>query len=256
MRFLTALLALVSATAAFAKLETKMIEYKEGETVLEGYLARDTKFKGVRPGVLVVHAWMGLDEYAKSRANQLAGLGYVAFVADIYGKGVRPTSMEEAAKTSGSFKANNALWRARAAAAFDTLKAQKNVDLKKLAAIGYCFGGSTVLEMARAGTQLNGVVSFHGNFATKMPAKEGDIKTKVLALHGANDPFIKPEEYEGFLKEMIGSKADWQMVSYGNTVHSFTDPGAGNEPSKGFAYQPESDKRSWEAMKTFFKEIF
>jgi dienelactone hydrolase len=249
------LLATLVATNAWAKLETKVIEYKEGETVLEGYLARDTKFKGPRPGVLVVHAWMGLDDYAKRRAHQLAELGYVAFVADIYGKGVRPASMEEAAKTSGIYKANHQLWRARALAGFETLKAQKNVKLDKLAAIGYCFGGSTVLEMARAGTKLNGVVSFHGNFATKMPAKADSLQTKILVLHGANDPFVKEDEYEDFIEEMIKSKADWQMVSYGNTVHSFTDPGAGNDPSKGFAYHAESDKRSWEAMKTFFKEI-
>ncbi len=250
------LLAMVVSLSAQAKLKTQTIEYKQGDTVLEGYLAYDTKFPGKRPAVMVVHAWMGLDDYAKRRANELAALGYIAFAADIYGKGVRPGSMEEAAKTSGSYKANNELWRARALAGFETLKAQKNVNAEKLAALGYCFGGSTVLEMARAGVKLNGVVSFHGNFATKMPAKEGSIQTKVLVLHGANDPFIKEDEYEDFIEEMQKSKADWQMVSYGNTVHSFTDPGAGNDPSKGFAYQPESDKRSWEAMKVFFKEIF
>jgi len=255
MKLLVALCVLFTAQA-WAKLESKLIEYKEGDTVLEGYLVHDTKFKGARPAVLVVHAWMGLNDYAKRRANQLAELGYIAFAADIYGKGVRPTSMEEAAKTSGSYKANNQLWRARALAGLATLKAQKNVKQDKIAAIGYCFGGSTVLEIARAGTKLNGVVSFHGNFATKMPAKEGEIQTKILALHGANDPFIKKEEYDAFLTEMIGSKADWQMVSYSNTVHSFTELEAGNDPSKGFAYQAESDRRSWEAMKTFFKEIF
>lgn len=245
------------SSAAFAKVETKVIEYKEGETVLEGYLAYDTKFKGPRPGVLVVHEWMGLDGYAKSRAEQLAKLGYIAFAADIFGKGVRPTTMEDAAKTSGSYKANPQLWRARAVASLETLKAQKNVDNKKIAAIGYCFGGSTVLEFARAGTELNGVVSFHGNFATKLPVKgPGIVKTKVLVLHGANDPFVKEDEYEDFIEEMQKSKADWQMISYGNAVHKFSNPEAGNDPSKGFAYDKSADERSWAAMQAFFKEIF
>ncbi len=256
MRYL--IMALITlSSAAFAKIETKVIEYKEGNTTLEGYLAYDTKFKGPRPGVLVVHEWMGLDGYAKSRAEQLAKLGYVAFAADIFGKGVRPTTMEDAAKTSGSYKANPELWRARAVAGLETLKAQKNVDGKKIAAIGYCFGGSTVLEFARAGTELNGVVSFHGNFATKLPVKgPGIVKTKVLVLHGANDPFVKEDEYEDFIEEMQKSKADWQMISYGNAVHKFSNPEAGNDPSKGFAYDKSADERSWAAMQAFFKEIF
>jgi dienelactone hydrolase len=256
MRYL--ILALITlSSAAFAKLETKVVEYKEGDVTLEGYLAYDTKFKGPRPGVLVVHEWMGLDGYAKSRTEQLAKLGYIAFAADIFGKGVRPSTMDEAAKISSGYKANPELWRARAVASLETLKAQKNVDGKKIAAIGYCFGGSTVLEFARAGTELNGVVSFHGNFATKLPVKgPGIVKTKVLVLHGANDPFVKQDEYEDFIEEMQKSKADWQMISYGNAVHKFSNPEAGNDPSKGFAYDKSTDERSWAAMQTFFKEIF
>lgn len=256
MRYLVMAL-LTLSSAAFAKLETKVIEYKQGDVTLEGYLAYDTKFKGPRPGVLVVHEWMGLDGYVKSRAEQLAKLGYVAFAADIYGKGVRPTTMEDAAKTSSSYKANPELWRARAVAGLETLKAQKNVDGKKIAGIGYCFGGSTVLELARAGVELNGVVSFHGNFATKLPVKgPGVVKTKVLVLHGANDPFVKEDEYEDFIEEMQKSKADWQMISYGNAVHKFSNPDAGNDPSLGFAYDKSADQRSWSAMESFFKEIF
>ncbi len=256
MKLLILALTLMSATA-MAKVETKVIEYKEGDVTLEGYLAYDTKFKGPRPGVLVVHEWMGLDGYAKSRTEQLAKLGYIAFAADIFGKGVRPATMDEAAKVSSGYKANPELWRARAVASLATLKAQKNVDGKKIAAIGYCFGGSTVLEFARAGTELNGVVSFHGNFATKLPLKgPGIVKTKVLVLHGANDPFVKQDEYEDFIEEMQKSKADWQMISYGNAVHKFSNPEAGNDPSKGFAYDKSADERSWAAMQTFFKEIF
>jgi len=246
---------LLTVPTVFAKLQSRTVEYQQGDAVLEGYLAYDDKFKGARPGVMVVHEWNGIEDYTRSRADQLAALGYVAFAADIYGKGMRPVSMEDAAKTSGKYKADPLLWHARALAGLDTLKAQKNVDGGKIAAIGYCFGGSTVLELARAGAALNGVVSFHGNFATKNPAKVGAVKTKILVLHGANDPFVKEDEYEDFVEEMIASKADWQMVSYGNAVHKFSNPHAGNEPTKGFAYDRSADQRSWEAMKTFFKEV-
>ncbi len=245
----------LTVPSAFAKLQSRTIEYKQGDTVLEGYLAWDDKYKGSRPAVMVVHEWNGIDDYIRARTDQLAGLGYVAFAADIYGKGVRPTSMEDAAKTSSLYKADPKLWHARAVAGLETLKAQRNVHKAKVAAIGYCFGGSTVLELARVGTELNGVVSFHGNFATKNEAKPGAIRTKILVLHGANDPFVKEEEYEDFVEEMIKSKADWQMVSYGNAVHKFSNPHAGNEPAKGYAYDASADQRSWEAMKAFFKEV-
>ena len=255
MRFLIVAVAIYS-TGIFAALKTQMVDYKDGDVALQGYLAYDTKFKGSRPAVLVVHEWMGLDAYAKKRTDMLASLGYIAFAADIYGKGVFPKSSEEAMKVSGDWKANPMLLRTRAQAAINTLIAQKNVNAKKIAAIGYCFGGTTVLELARAGTEIQGVVSFHGGLGSKAAAKlEGTIKTKVLVLHGADDPFVKADEVEGFVEEMQKTKANWELVSYGNSVHKFTTPEAGNDPSKGFAYNEQSDKRSWEAMKAFFKEI-
>ena len=249
------LFSLSLSLSATAKLWTQSVEYKQGDTVLEGHLAWDDKFKGPRPAVMVVHEWNGIEEYTRNRTEQLAKLGYIAFAADIYGKGVRPSEMSEAAKVSGGFKADNALWRARAQAGLETLKAQKNVDQKKVAAIGYCFGGSTVLEMARAGMELNGVVSFHGNFATKKPAQKDSVKTKILVLHGANDPFVSEDELEDFVEEMQKSGADWQMVSYGKAVHKFSNPHAGSDPSKGFAYDKSADERSWQAMQAFFKEV-
>lgn len=251
------LITLLLSFSAFAKLQTKTIEYKQSDTILEGYLAWDDTYKSARPGVMVVHEWNGIEAYTRSRTEQLAMLGYVAFAADIYGKGIRPVSMDEAGKTSGKYKSDPTLWHARALAGLETLKAQKGVDQKKIAAIGYCFGGSTVLEMARIGTELSGVVSFHGNFATKNEIKNaGKVKTRILVLHGAADPFVKEDEFEDFLKEMGTSKADWQLVSYGNAVHKFSNPDAGNDPSKGFAYDKMADARSWTAMQNFFKEIF
>lgn len=247
---------LLLSTAASAVLKTQMVDYKDGDVALQGYLAYDTKFKGPRPGVLVVHEWMGLDAYAKKRADMLAQLGYVAFAADIYGKGVFPKAMEEAAKVSGDWKANPEAFRARVQAAVATLSAQKGVNAKKLAAIGYCFGGTAVLELARAGSDIQGVVSFHGALATKKAVKTpGVIKTKVLVFNGADDPFVKPDEVASFTEEMQQAKANWELVNYGNSVHKFTNPEAGDNPSLGWAYNEQSDKRSWEAMKAFFKEV-
>lgn len=257
MRFsfpLLALSLLFAGEAAFAKVVTRTVEYKEGNTVLEGFLAEPANFKGKAPGVLVVHEWKGLGPYAKKRAEQLAELGYVAFAADIYGKGVRPESMEDAAKTSGIYKGDRPLLRRRVRAAFDELRKQKNVDTAKIDAIGYCFGGTTVLELARSGAELNGVISFHGGLDTPTPADAKNIHAKVLVLHGADDTFVPAKDVNAFEDEMRKGNVDWQLVKYSKAVHSFTVPDAGNDPSKGMAYNEEADHRSWEAMKVFFKE--
>ncbi|HEY3309856.1 MAG TPA: dienelactone hydrolase family protein [Desulfuromonadaceae bacterium] len=251
------LLAVLSlAINAEAAVKTKYIEYKQGNTILEGYLAWDNAKTGKRPGVLVVHEWTGLGPYVQKRAEMLAGLGYVAFAADIYGKGIRPASQAEAAKIATIYKDDRSLMRARARAALDTLKAQQNVDQKRLAAIGYCFGGTTVLELARDGADIKGVASFHGGLSTPKPEDARNIKAKVLAMHGADDPFVKPDEVTTFQQEMRAAKVDWQFITYGNAVHSFTNPEAGTENSKGAAYNEKADLRSWEAMKQFFAEIF
>jgi dienelactone hydrolase len=249
-------LVLALAASAHAKVKTQLVEYKQGDAVLEGYLAYDDALKGKRPGVLVVHAWMGLDDNARHRAEMLAQLGYVAFAADIYGKGIRPTDPKEAGALAGKYKADRALLRARVNAGYDTLLKDPHVDATKTAAIGYCFGGTTVIELARSGTTVAGVVSFHGGLDSPTPADGKNIKARVLALHGAADKFEKPDDFTAFQKELTDAGVDWQLVEYGGAAHCFTDRGAGNNPASGCAYDAKADARSWAAMRDFFDELF
>jgi dienelactone hydrolase len=245
------------ATNAQARLVTKTVEYRQGETVLEGYLAYDDAVKGKRPGVLVIHEWKGLGPYEKARADQLAALGYVAFAADIYGKGVRPATPELASAEAGKYRgADRSLMRARAAAGLEKLASFDEVDPDRLAVIGYCFGGTAALELARSGAKLKGAVSFHGGLDTPIPADALKIRGKVLVLHGADDPHVPPEKVASFQQEMRMAKVDWQMIYYGGAVHSFSNINSGNDPSKGAAYNEKADRRSWDAMKQFFVEIF
>jgi dienelactone hydrolase len=249
-------LALAGTVSVHAKLVTGPVEYKQGDATLEGYLVYDDAITGARPGVLVVHQWLGLTGYEKQRAEQLASLGYVAFCADIYGKGIRPQNTTDAGIEATKYKSDRTLLRARVNAALDVLKKNKLVDTKRVAAIGYCFGGTTVLELARSGADIAGVVSFHGGLDSPTPADGKNIKCKVLACHGADDPFEKPEDLAAFEKELRDAKVDWRLIKYGGAVHSFTQPMAGNDNSKGAAYNEKADKRSWQDMKDFFAEIF
>jgi dienelactone hydrolase len=249
------LLAALSVTA-HAKIKTQLVEYKQGDAVLEGYLSYDDATKGKRPGVLVVHAWMGLDDNARKRADMLAGLGYVAFAVDLYGKGVRPKSPDEAGKLAGKYKADRKLLRDRVNAGFAELLKQPNVDAQKTAAIGFCFGGTTALELARSGAAVQGVVTFHGGLDSPTPADGKNIKAKLLVLHGAADPHEAPADFAAFHKELADAKVDWQLIEYGGAVHCFTDQTAGTDPAKGCAYDPQADARSWAAMRAFFDEIF
>ncbi len=236
-------------------IKTQLIEYRQGDTVCEGYLAYDDAKPGKRPGVLVAHEWNGCQEYMHKRSEMLAELGYVAFALDIFGKGVRAKTFPECEQISAPYYKDRALTRARAQAGLDVLKSQPNVDTSKVAAIGYCFGGIVVLELARSGADVAGVVSFHGQLSTPNPADAKNIKGKVLVLHGAIDPVVSPEEVATFQKEMEDAKVDWQFVSYGGAVHTFTN---WNLPTTGLpaAYNEKADKRSWVAMKDFFAEIF
>ncbi len=243
-------------TLAFAELQTETVDYKQDGAVLEGYLAQKPDINKKVPGVLVVPDWMGLSDHYKDIANKLAEMGYVAFVADIYGKGVRPTNSQEAAALANKYKGDRKLMRDRINAGLAQLKTYKDVDPKRIAAIGYCFGGTTVLELARSGADIAGVVSFHGGLETPHPEDAKNIKAKVIALHGADDPYVPPEEVAKFMDEMRKAKVDWQMVFYGANVHAFTAPAAGTDKSKGAAYDANADKRSWEHMKLFFTEIF
>jgi dienelactone hydrolase len=235
--------------------EGETVLYKHGETALEGYLAYDADLPEKRPGVLVVHEWKGLGEYAKRRARELAGLGYVALAADMYGQNVRPVTHEEAAAQAGLYKSDRALMRARIGSALDVLKEHPLVEPSKIGAIGYCFGGTTVLELARSGADVKGVVSFHGSLATPDPQDAKNIKGKVLVAHGAEDSFVNAE-VEAFKKEMADAGVDLRFESYAGAVHSFTVPEAGNDPSSGVAYHAEADRRSWESMKAFLAEAF
>lgn len=241
---------------ARAEMKTETVAYKAGETACEGVLVYAAAAKSKRPAVLVVHDWMGVSGETKRRAEMLAGLGYVAFCADVYGKDTRPKDRQEAGAAAGKIKKDRDLMLARLNAALETLLKNENVDPKRVAAIGYCFGGTCALELARSGADLAGVVSFHGGLGTTVPAKEGQLKAKVLALNGADDPSSGPDAVNAFEKEMREAKADWQCVAYGGAVHAFTNPAAGNDNSKGAAYNDKADKRSWEAMKQFFDEVF
>ena len=258
MRTMAMAMAILAGTSgvAAAAVKTQVVEYQQGDTTLEGYLAWDDAIQGKRPGVLVVHEWTGLGDYAKGRARQLAEMGYLAFAADIYGKGVRPRAPQEAGAESGKYKRDRKLMWARVQASLALLLANPMCDPKRVAAIGYCFGGTCVLELARSGAGIAGVVSFHGGLDTPMPDGAKQIKCKVLVLHGGDDPHVPVKDVEAFENEMRAGGVDWQLVVYGGAVHAFTNPAAGNDKSRGAAYDEKADRRSWEAMKVFFAEIF
>ncbi len=243
-------------TGKTLKLHTETLDYKQGDATLEGYLAFDQARKGKLPGVLVVHDWMGQGKFSKAKADALAEMGYVALSVDIYGKGVRPTGPKEAGEQATKYKNDRTLLRARINAALDELRKQPNVDPKRIAAIGYCFGGTTVLELARSGADVAGVVSFHGGLDTPTPADAKNIKCKVLVLHGADDPHVPLKDVTAFEDEMRKGNVDWQLIKYADSVHAFTNLEAGSDKSKGVAYNAKADHRSWEAMKQFFAEIF
>jgi dienelactone hydrolase len=246
---------LLGAISSRGAIQSQTVDYKQGDTTLEGVLVWDDSVSGPRPGVLVVHQWLGLTDYEKHRAEMLAKLGYVAFCADIYGKDARPKDVSEAGSMSTKYKSDRALLRQRVNAGLDELKKSDLVDTKRVAAIGYCFGGTTVIELARSGADLSGVVSFHGGLDSPTPGDGKNIKCPILACHGADDPFEKSEDLAAFEKEMRDAKVDWRLIKYGGAVHSFTQPNPGFS-NPGAQYNERADRRSWEDMKMFFAEIF
>ncbi|MHB9073926.1 MAG: dienelactone hydrolase family protein [Desulfobaccales bacterium] len=248
-------LTLLTATEVQAKLVTKTVEYTQDGTMMRGFLAYDDAAPGKRPGVLVVHEWWGLNDFVKQIAEKLAGLGYVALAADMYGNGHTTTDRAEAAKLA-SLRENPQLLRARVTAALKALTTSPHVDPKRLAAIGYCFGGTTVLELAYSGADLAGVVSFHGGLPKTTPADLKRIKAAILVLHGADDPHVTAADIAAFEQAMRQAKADWQMVWFGGAVHGFANPANGNNPASGVAYDARAACRSWKYMQDFFKEIF
>jgi dienelactone hydrolase len=251
-----ALIGVLHTGNARAEIKTEVVEYNQGDTALEGFLAYDDAVQGKRPAILVAHTWTGVSDFIRTRSTELAKMGYVVFAPDIYGKGVRPKPPVETRQEMGKYTGNRPLLRSRVHAGLDVLRANPMTDTGKVLAIGFCFGGTTVLELARTGADVLGVVSFHGGpLDSPTPDDARNIKGRVLVLHGADDPNVPASQVTAFEKEMRDAKVDWQLVAYGNTVHSFTDPAAGNDNSKGAAYNEKADKRSWIAMQDFFKEI-
>lgn len=247
------LLSLLVSGTAFAKVKTSIIEYKSGEQTFEGVLVQDTSIKGNKPGIMVVHNWMGITAETEAKAIEMAKLGYVVFAGDIYGKGIRPKDAKEAGELAGKYKADIKTLRERANLAIETLKKQKGVDTSKIFVAGYCFGGTTAIEVARSGADILGAISFHGGLTPSSDDK--NIKGSLLINHGAIDPFIAKADLEGFVKGMNDAKVDYQFISYSGAVHSFTEKAAGDDISKGAAYNADADKRSWIAMKDFLTEL-
>lgn len=241
-------------TLAAAVVE-RSLEYKSGDVLCEGWQAHDDAVKGRRPGVLIVHQWTGVSDHEKEAARKLAALGYNVLVADIYGKGVRPQP-PAAGKEAGKYKADRALLRSRVNAGLEALAGHELTDRSRLAATGYCFGGTTVIELARSGAKVKGVVSFHGGLDSPTPSDGKNIKAKVLALHGADDPFVPAKDIAAFTAEMKAHDVDWKLVSYPGAVHSFTHKAAGTDNSKGAAYNADADRDSWFQMEQFLKRIF
>jgi dienelactone hydrolase len=242
------------------KIHTELVEYRDGDVVLEGYRAAGVGGEASKsrshpgsPGVLVVPSWTGVNVQAKRSADRLARLGYVALVVDIYGKANRPSKPEDARKESAKYKADRPLTRSRMRAALERLRQDPQVDRERVAAIGYCFGGMCVLELARSGADVRAVVSFHGSLDAAIPDETLPIKARVLVCHGADDPRVTQDQVAGLVKEMQTRKAVWELTQYAGAVHSFTDEDAGSDSSKGSAYHPAVAVRAWEAMEGWLK---
>jgi dienelactone hydrolase len=247
------------AGQAGAEIVTKTIEYQQGGVTCKGYLAYDPESKmfpagARRPGVLVAPEWWGLNDYAKRRTRELAGLGYVALALDPFGGGALATTPEQAMTLTAPLRADRKLMRDRARAGLDALAGQDLVDPRRLAAIGYCFGGTMVLELARSGADLAGVVCFHGGLDTPDPQDARNIKASILVCNGADDPHVAGQ-VAGFEAEMREAKVDYQFINYGGAVHAFTNPDAGKAGMPGVAYQAKADHRSWQAMRQFLREV-
>jgi dienelactone hydrolase len=243
-------------TSAQAKIVTKSVTYEHDKTALEGYLAYDDSIKGKRPGVLVVHEWWGLNDYARKRAEQLAHMGYVAFALDMYGKGKVTTHPQEASEWAKQITANVDFWGERALAGLKVLEKDPRVDPNRLAAIGYCFGGSTVQQLAYMGANLRGIVSFHGSLIPPTEEQAKRVKAKILICDGAADPMNKPDAVENYIASMNKTTLDWVMIIYAGAEHGFTNPDAGKAGIEGVKYSKSADQRSWRHMKDFFHEIF
>lgn len=252
----TMLVGLVFSATAQGEVKTRTITYSDGDTQLQGYLAWDSAVSGKRPGVLVVHEWWGLNDYVKRRAEMLAELGYAAFALDMYGDGKITEHADEAGKWAGQIQENIERWQRRALAGLDVLKKEDIVDKSRLAAIGYCFGGATVMQMAYSGADLKGVVSFHGSLPVPTDEQASRIKARILAAHGSADTFVPRERIQAFQDALNRANVDWEMVVYGNARHAFTNPDAAKHGIANLQYNRRADERSWRRMQIFFEDIF
>ncbi len=236
-------------------IQAQTVEYKDGGTVLEAYTAWDDSGSDARPGVLVSHAWGGRGEFEENRAEQLAELGYVGFALDMYGKGARGSSREENAALMQPLLDDRPMLQRRMNLAVEQIRKQREVDASRIAAMGFCFGGLCVLDLARSGADVCGVASFHGIFSKPGNTEGNSISAKVLVMHGWDDPMAKPEQVFELTEELTSMGADWQVHAYGNTMHAFTNPAA-NEPALGISYSVDADHRSWQNLQLFLAEIF
>jgi len=254
LRVITSLLLLLASLASQAAVVGREVSYQSGDTLLKGYLAYDDAVQGKRPGILVVHEWWGQNAYARHRADMLAKLGYTALAVDMYGEGKIAGHPDEAGKFAGAVRQNLPLMKARFLAAREFLNAQPNVDPEKNAAIGYCFGGSVVLEMAIEGVDLDGVASFHGSLGGLSTPAEGAVKARTLVANGADDPFTTAEQIAAFKTMMDAAGADYTFINYPGAKHSFTNPGAdelGKQFNLPLTYNAAADKASWQALEQF-----
>jgi dienelactone hydrolase len=231
------------------------LDYRDGDLVLNGLIAYDPDAAGKRPGIVVYPEAWGMTAHAVDRTKMLVGLGYVALAADPFGGRRLATTSEQIAEYADGLFQSAPRFRARARAALNALAAHPRVDNHRLGAMGFCRGGTTVLELARDGAAIAGVVSFHGGLETLAPAKPGAIKTKILVCHGVDDPFVPPPQVKAFEAEMSAAGCDWQLITYGGTVHSFTNPNADGSRA-GLLYNERADKRSWATMAAFWEEVF
>jgi dienelactone hydrolase len=250
------LAASLAAPAPRAAVKTETVAYKQDTASLEGTLVYESGMKGKRPGIVLFPDWMGMTDLARQYGERVARMGYVVLVADVYGKGVHPKDAQEAGALAAVYRNDRTLMKARAKAALEQLSHSARVDTAKVAAMGFCFGGGVALELARSGAGLDGVVSVHGNLDTPHPDEAKNIKAHVLVLHGADDPFVTQDQVKAFEDRMRSARVDWTLTQYGNAVHAFTNPEAGNDNSKGAAYNPKASDRAFRAMRDFYAEIF
>ena len=256
MRVLLALVLATLSLPAQAKVVAEILGWTDGKTQFSGYVVYDDAVTEKRPGLLMVPNWMGVTDAAVEKAKAIADTGYVVVLVDMYGAGVRPANTDEAGKAAGAVYADRPVLRGRilsALEALQTMAAKLPIDTDRIGAIGFCFGGAVALELARSGADIAGVVSFHGNLSTSMPAEAGAVKASILVLNGADDTYVPAQQIADFQAEMTAAKADWQFTNYAKAVHCFAEADA-NSP--GCQYEPVAAKRAYAAMQSFFAERF